>query len=269
MALLSVNGINFCYESKAVIKDVSITLSAGSLVGIVGPNGGGKSTLIKLLAKQMMPTAGEIVLKQQPLSNYTMKQLAKHIAYLPQHPTIPAGITVEQLVQYGRHPHQSWFRQWSEQDAEQVAKAIQLMNLESILDQSVASLSGGQRQRAWLAMILAQDTDIILLDEPTSALDIGHQIEVLESISEMVSAGKTVVLVIHDLAAAARYCDELIAIGEGKVIASGPVNDVITKSLIDSLYKTDVDIMQAPFDHAPVIVPRRKKSNVVDLKRLG
>ena len=258
MTLLTMNNISFSYENKSVFHDVSVQLAPGKLVGIVGPNGGGKSTLLKLIAKQMDPNSGDITLKGKSLSQYSMKALAKQVAYLPQHPLSPAGITVEQLVQYGRHPHQSWFSQWSDKDAEQVNQAIELMQLEAILQQPVSSLSGGQRQRAWLAMILAQDTDLILLDEPTSALDIGHQIEVMESISHMVASGKTVVLVIHDLAAAARYCDELIAIGNNTVVAAGDVGEVVTKSLIDELYDTNVDILYAPYDQAPVIVPRRQ-----------
>ncbi|MEH6533273.1 MAG: ABC transporter ATP-binding protein [Photobacterium frigidiphilum] len=258
MTLLTMSNIGFSYDEKSVFHNVSIQLNRGKLVGIVGPNGGGKSTLLKLIAKQMEPHSGDITLEGKPLSQYSMKALAKQVAYLPQHPLSPAGITVEQLVQYGRHPHQSWFNQWNDKDAEQVNQAIELMQLSDILQQPVTSLSGGQRQRAWLAMILAQDTDLILLDEPTSALDIGHQIEVMESISHMVASGKTVVLVIHDLAAAARYCDELIAIGNNAVVASGSVNEVVTKTLIDDLYDTNVDILYAPFDQAPVIVPRRQ-----------
>jgi len=258
MTALTMTGVGFSYESKTVLKDVSFCLGKGKLVGIVGPNGGGKSTLLKMMAKQLAPQQGEIILNGTSLADYSMKALAKVLAFLPQQPISPAGITVEQLVQYGRHPHQGWFSQWSDDDAAQVAKAIQWMKLEDLLQQPVASLSGGQRQRAWLAMILAQDTDVILLDEPTSALDIGHQIEVMESISQMVAMGKTVVLVIHDLAAAARYCDELVAIGEQGVVAAGPVTEVITKPMIDKLYNTHVDILTAPFDDAPVIVPRRQ-----------
>ena len=136
--------------------------------------------------------------------------------------------------------------------------ACERMQLGDILAQSASSLSGGQAQRVWLAMVLAQDADIILLDEPTSALDIGHQTEVMEAIHQITAEGKTVLIVIHDLATAARYCDELIAIGEGKIQAMGPAREVVTKPLIDRLYQTDVDILHAPGDGAPIIVPRRR-----------
>ncbi|MGL6258960.1 ABC transporter ATP-binding protein [Vibrio sp. WXL103] len=261
MTMLDIEGVGFSYNGNPVLENLSLSLGHGKLVGIVGPNGGGKSTLLKLIARQLEPSSGQLRLKGKSLASYSMKELARQLAFLPQQPLSPAGITVEQLVQYGRHPHQGWFTQWSEDDAKQVTRAITWMKIEDLLQQPVDSLSGGQRQRAWLAMILAQDTDIILLDEPTSALDIGHQTEVMESISKMTSLGKTVVLVIHDLAAAARYCDELIALGQQRVVATGAVEQVITKPLIDKLYGTNVDIVAAPFDGAPLIVPRRHQLN--------
>lgn len=255
---LTVNRLRFGYQHKPVFDDVSFTIPKGKLVGIVGPNGGGKSTLLKLLAGQEQPQSGEILLKGKPLASYGMKALARELAYLPQRPLVPAGIRVEQLVQYGRHPHQGWFNQWSEEDARMVHWACERMQLGAIWQQSASSLSGGQAQRVWLAMVLAQDADIILLDEPTSALDIGHQTEVMEAIHQITAAGKTVLIVIHDLATAARYCDELIALGDGGVQAIGPAREVVTKPLIDRLYQTDVDILHAPGDGAPVIVPRRR-----------
>ena len=255
---LSVNRLHFGYQQKRVFDDISFSIPSGKLVGIVGPNGGGKSTLLKLLAGQEQPQSGEILLKGKPLSGYGMKALARELAYLPQRPLVPAGIRVEQLVQYGRHPHQGWFNQWSEEDARMVRWARERMQLDAIWQQSASSLSGGQAQRVWLAMVLAQDADIILLDEPTSALDIGHQTEVMEAIHQITAEGKTVLIVIHDLATAARYCDELIALGDGGVQAMGPAREVVTKSLIDRLYQTDVDILHAPGDGAPVIVPRRR-----------
>ncbi|MBW3690872.1 amonabactin ABC transporter ATP-binding protein [Aeromonas dhakensis] len=255
---LTINHLQFGYQHKPVFSDISFTIPQGKLVGIVGPNGGGKSTLLKLLAGQEQQQAGEILLKGKPLASYGKKALARELAYLPQRPLVPAGIQVEQLVQYGRHPHQGWFNQWSEEDARMVRWACERMQLGDILQQSASSLSGGQAQRVWLAMVLAQDADIILLDEPTSALDIGHQTEVMEAIHQITAEGKTVLIVIHDLATAARYCDELIALGDGGIQAMGPAREVVTKSLIDRLYQTDVDILHAPGDGAPIIVPRRR-----------
>ena len=259
---LTVNRLQFGYPQKTIFKEISFSLPRGKLVGIVGPNGGGKSTLLKLLAGQEQPRSGEILLKEKPLGAYGAKALARELAYLPQRPLVPPGILVEQLVQYGRHPHQGWFNQWSEEDARMVDWARERMQLDAIWHQSASSLSGGQAQRVWLAMVLAQDADLILLDEPTSALDIGHQTEVMEAIHRVAAEGKTVLIVIHDLATAARYCDELIALGDGGIQAMGPAREVVTKSLIDRLYQTDVDILHAPGDGAPVIVPRRRGEEV-------
>ena len=258
MTLLSGHDIEFSYHQRPVLANISLTVPEGELVGIVGPNGSGKSTLLKLLAHQEPLRHGRIELKQRPLTDYGTRELARELAFLPQRPLIPAGIRVAQLVQYGRHPHQGWLSQWSEEDRQQVAAACEAMQLEDLLHRPVSDLSGGQAQRVWLAMILAQNTDLVLLDEPTSALDIGHQTEVMEAIHRMTASGKTVLIVLHDLAMAARYCDRLLALADGSIAAAGPPREVITKPLIDRLYQTDVDILQAPGDGAPIIVPRRQ-----------
>ncbi len=256
--LLDVEDLHFSYPQKTVLQGISFQVAPGQLVGIVGPNGCGKSTLLKLLARQQIPDRGTIRLGGQPLPLYAHKTLARQLAYLPQRPLLPAGILVDQLVQYGRYPHQSWLRQWSDEDSRLVAAARDRLQLANIWQQPVASLSGGQAQRAWLGMILAQDSELILLDEPTSALDLGHQADVLEAIHQMTQLGKTVLMVIHDLGAAARYCDQLLALADGQIAAWGPAREVINKPLIEQLYGTEVDILQAPFDAAPVIVPRRR-----------
>ncbi len=258
MTVLSVQNLHFAYQDKVVLDDLSFSLPKGRLIGIVGPNGSGKSTLLKLLARQLPLQRGEIEIHGQPLLRYSMKNLARQLAFLPQRPVMAEGIRVEQLVQYGRHPHQGWFNQWSEEDARQVARARVAMQLDAIWQRQASSLSGGQAQRAWLGMILAQNTDLILLDEPTSALDIGHQAEVMEAVHRIATEGRTVLIVIHDLGIAARYCDELIALADGHIQAIGPARQVMTKALVDRLYQTEVDILPAPGDGAPVIVPRRR-----------
>ena len=258
-AQLRVHNLSFAYPGKSVLQDISFELPKGKLIGIVGPNGSGKSTLLKLLARQLPLQGGEVELNGTPLQRYGMKALARELAFLPQRPVMAEGIRVEQLVQYGRHPHQGWFNQWSEEDALQVSRARDAMQLQDIWQQVASSLSGGQAQRAWLGMILAQNTDLVLLDEPTSALDIGHQAEVMEAVLNIVAEGRTVLIVIHDLGVAARYCDEIIALDNGRVAAMGPAREVINKALVDQLYDTDVDILAAPDDGAPVVVPRRRK----------
>ncbi|MBU1284407.1 MAG: ABC transporter ATP-binding protein [Gammaproteobacteria bacterium] len=258
-AQLRAHKLSFAYPGKSVLQDISFELPKGKLIGIVGPNGSGKSTLLKLLARQLPLQGGEVELNGTPLQRYAMKALARELAFLPQRPVMAEGIRVEQLVQYGRHPHQGWFNQWSEEDALQVARARDAMQLQDIWQQVASSLSGGQAQRAWLGMILAQNTDLVLLDEPTSALDIGHQAEVMEAVLNIVAEGRTVLIVIHDLGVAARYCDEIIALDNGRIAAMGAAREVINKALIDQLYDTDVDILAAPDDGAPVVVPRRRK----------
>ena len=258
MTVLSVEHLHFAYQDKVVLDDLTFSLPKGRLIGIVGPNGSGKSTLLKLLARQLPLQRGEIHIHGQSLSRYSMKSLARQLAFLPQRPVMAEGIRVEQLVQYGRHPHQGWFNQWSDEDARQVSRARAAMQLDAIWHRQASSLSGGQAQRAWLAMILAQNTDLILLDEPTSALDIGHQAEVMEAVHRIAAEGRTVLIVIHDLGIAARYCDELIALADGQIQAMGRARDVMTKALVDRLYQTEVDILPAPGDGAPVIVPRRR-----------
>ena len=258
-AQLRVHNLSFAYPGKSVLQDISFELPKGKLIGIVGPNGSGKSTLLKLLARQLPLQGGQVELNGTPLQRYGMKALARELAFLPQRPVMAEGIRVEQLVQYGRHPHQGWFNQWSDEDALQVSRARDAMQLHNIWQQAASSLSGGQAQRAWLGMILAQNTDLVLLDEPTSALDIGHQAEVMEAVLNIVAEGRTVLIVIHDLGVAARYCDEIIALDNGRVAAMGPAREVINKALVDQLYDTDVDILAAPDDGAPVVVPRRRK----------
>ena len=261
MTLLRVRDLSFSYRHKSgarpTLQDVSFELQPGSLVGVVGPNGCGKSTLLKLLAAQQKAQAGEILLGGQALGSLPTRALARQLAYLPQRPVVPSGITVEQLVQYGRHPHQGWLRQWTDEDRRLVDESIATLQLQALRQRSVDDLSGGQGQRVWLAMIMAQNTEMVLLDEPTSALDIGHQTEVMEAIHSMATNGRTVLIVMHDLACAARYCDQLIAMAEGQVQAFGSAREVISKQLIDRLYNTQVDILAAPGDGAPVIVPRR------------
>ncbi|HAQ27125.1 MAG TPA: iron-siderophore ABC transporter ATP-binding protein [Pseudomonas sp.] len=258
MTALHARNLNFAYQDKIILQDISFSLPKGRLIGIVGPNGSGKSTLLKLLARQLPLQGGQVEIHGQLLSSYSMKSLARQLAFLPQRPVMVEGIRVEQLVQYGRHPHQGWFNQWSDEDARQVARAQEAMQLDAIWHRQASSLSGGQAQRAWLGMILAQNTDLILLDEPTSALDIGHQAEVMEAVHRITQEGRTVLIVIHDLGIAARYCDELIALADGQIQAIGPARQVMTKQLVDRLYDTDVDILPAPGDGAPVIVPRRR-----------
>ncbi|MFC3034655.1 ABC transporter ATP-binding protein [Pseudoalteromonas fenneropenaei] len=257
--MIACHNLSFHYQQHTLLHNIEFTANPQQLLGIVGPNGCGKSTLLKLLAGHLTPNTGSIATAQGCLQRLGRRQRAQQVAYLPQYPVAPRGLTVEQLLRFGRHPHQTWYQQWQRQDSQILDDVISLLHLEPLLAKDVALLSGGQRQKAWLGMTLAQDTPVILLDEPTSALDIGHQVEVMESIAHISNMGKTVILVIHDLAMAARYCDQILAINGGKVAAFGDAKQVINGALVQELYGAKVDILAAPEDHSPVIVPRRKR----------
>lgn len=257
---IQINNLSIGYGSRLILKNISAHIPANKLIGVVGPNGCGKSTLMKTLSGQLGKQKNTIHIDNQDLQLLPIKDRAKRIAYLPQSPQAPEGLTVSELLEYGRHPHQTWFQQWSKKDTAFIEELIQELALTDIVDTPLNSLSGGQRQRAWLGMVLAQDTPYILLDEPTSALDIGHQMEVMECIKKIVAKGKTVIIVIHDLISAARYCDELIAMKQGKLIIQGDTNEIINPQLIQELYGAEVDIIYSPQDNSPVIVPRRRQA---------
>ncbi|CCQ11006.1 Ferrichrome transport ATP-binding protein FhuC (TC 3.A.1.14.3) [Pseudoalteromonas luteoviolacea B = ATCC 29581] len=263
--MISCKELSFHYQQQHVLNNIEFTANANQLLGIVGPNGCGKSTLLKLMAGHLSPHSGHIETEQGDLSTCHRREKAKQVAYLPQYPLAPKGLTVEQLLRFGRHPHQTWFQQWQKQDSQILEDIIERLHLSPLLKKDIALLSGGQRQKAWLGMTLAQDTPVILLDEPTSALDIGHQVDVMESISHISRLGKTVVLVIHDLAMAARYCDRILAIHSGSIKACGEARTVISAQLVHDLYGTHVDILAAPQDQSPVIVPRRKSLSLTSL----
>jgi iron complex transport system ATP-binding protein len=252
--------LSFAYGAHPVISGLSLSIPVRGVTGIVGPNGCGKSTLVALLARLNTPHAGKIELDGADLASYGRRDLARRIAYLPQLPVTPRGITVSQVLRYGRHPHQSLFRQFSREDAERIDGIAERLDLGSVLERRMDELSGGQRQRAWLGMTLVQDTPYVLLDEPTSALDIGHQYEVLEVIRAMRDEGKTVVLVIHDLAAATRFCDHLVALKDGTLRRAGPPEQVVTPDLIRDLYELEVDVWRPGETGPPVIVPKRRRT---------
>ncbi|TQV87105.1 ABC transporter ATP-binding protein [Aliikangiella coralliicola] len=254
--MLTTQNLHIRYGQNAVVKGINLSVGQGELVAVVGPNGCGKSTLLKALAKLETPHQGEVFLSGNSLAKLNRKKLARKIALLPQHPVAPEGITVEELVGYGRYPYQSLLRQWSKEDARIVADVMARAQVNQFAKRRLSSLSGGQRQKAWLAMVLAQQTPLLLLDEPTSALDMGHQIEVLKLIKEQTASNTSILIVMHDLAAAARYADRIIAMKDGKIIADGKPQQVVTSALIRSLYSVDANILEAPCDGTPVIVAK-------------
>ncbi|GLZ76100.1 iron-dicitrate ABC transporter ATP-binding protein [Actinorhabdospora filicis] len=255
---LLVEGLSAAHGPRRVLSEVDLTASPGTVTAIVGPNGCGKSTLLRCAARLHRPDAGRVTLGGTDIRRRTPRALARDLALLPQQPTAPEAITVRGLVAHGRHPHQGLFRQWSREDEDAAREALEAAGVADLADRRLDRLSGGQRQRCWLAMILAQATPVVLLDEPTSALDLGHQVEVL-SLIRRIAAGRnaTVVMVVHDLSAAARYADRLVAMADGRVLADGVPRAVLTGELVKRLYGIEADVLSAPGDGASVIVPRQ------------
>ena len=254
---LLVEGLHAGYGGREVVSAVDLVAEPGSVTAIVGPNGCGKSTLLRCVARLHTPAAGRVTVDGADVWRRAPRHVARDLALLPQSPTAPEAITVAGLVAHGRHPHQGLFRQWSREDEAAAREALAATGVAELAGRRVDRLSGGQRQRCWLAMILAQDTPVVLLDEPTSALDLGHQVEVLSLIRKIArKRNRTVVMVVHDLAAAARYADRLIAMRDGRVAAEGAPADVLTSGLVKRLYGVEADILSAPGDGSPVVVAR-------------
>ncbi|MFP8965736.1 ABC transporter ATP-binding protein [Pokkaliibacter sp. CJK22405] len=243
---------------QLVIPELDLQLASGKVSAIVGPNGCGKSTLLNTLARVLSPEKGQVILEGKALAKFKVREIARRMALLPQETTAPEGMSIEDLVRFGRQPHQSWLQQWSEEDALAVQEAIAAASLTGMEQRLLEELSGGQRQRAWIAMAIAQQTPLLLLDEPTSALDLGHQIEVFELIRHLAEQGKTVAMVVHDLQSACRYADELIAMKAGRIIAQGSPAQVLTPALVRELYEVECQIIHDPHSGAPLIVNARR-----------
>ncbi|MFF9347702.1 ABC transporter ATP-binding protein [Streptomyces sp. NPDC014734] len=252
---LTVEALTAGYPGHTAVNGVDLSVPAGKVVAIVGPNGCGKSTLLRSIARLHRPDTGTVRAGGADVWRLSQRAAAHRIALLPQSPQAPEAVTVAGLVRYGRHPHQGLFRQWSREDEQAVREALSATGTAELAGRRVDQLSGGQRQRCWLAMVLAQRTPIVLLDEPTSALDLGHAVEVLELVREVAAAGRTVVMVLHDLAGAARYADVLVAMNGGRIVARGPAREVVDAALVRELYGIEADVLEAPGDGAPVVVP--------------
>ena len=246
------------YGETRVVHDLDVALPAGRVTAVVGPNGCGKSTLLGALARLHAPRSGAVLLDGRTLAALGPRDVARRVGLLPQDADAPDGLTVRDLVRYGRHPHQGLLRQWSPEDAAAVHRALTAADLLDLADRPLDTLSGGQRQRAWIAMVVAQETAVVLLDEPTSALDLGHQLEVLDLVHDLAAQGRTVVLVLHDLSTACRHADHLVAMREGRVVAEGPPADVVTPGLVRELYGVESVVLRDPTSGTPVVCPVRR-----------
>jgi iron complex transport system ATP-binding protein len=256
---LAAEQVTLAYDDHVVVRDVDLQLTEGSFTAIVGPNGCGKSTLLRALGRLMRPTGGQVLLDGRAIARTPTREVAKVLGLLPQSPIAPDGLSVADLVARGRHPHQSWLRQWSRDDEAVVAEALSWTDMAELADRPVDELSGGQRQRAWISMALAQGTDLLLLDEPTTYLDLSHQIDVLELVGRLhAERGRTVVVVLHDLNLAARYAQRLVAMKDGVLVSSGRPEEVLTEQLLADVFDLEARVLPDPVSGTPMVVPVRR-----------
>jgi iron complex transport system ATP-binding protein len=254
-SLRTVN-LSLGYGDRLIVDDLTVDIPVGQVTVIIGANGCGKSTLLRGLARLLSPTRGAVLLDGESVHGMPTKAVAKVLGLLPQAPIAPEGITVADLVGRGRYPHQGWFRQWSDEDDRAVAEALAATDTLELADRPIEEMSGGQRQRVWIAMALAQETDLLLLDEPTTYLDLSHQVEVLDLLTDLNRRrGTTVVIVMHDLNLACRYADHLIAMSDGRIARQGPPSAVITPSTMREVFSMRATIIDDPVSHTPTVIP--------------
>ncbi|MDO9395154.1 MAG: ABC transporter ATP-binding protein [Herbiconiux sp.] len=253
---LTVADLSLGYGDRTVIEHLDLLVPPGRVTAIVGANACGKSTLLRSMSRLLAPRAGQVLLDGRQVHRMPAKQLARTLGLLPQSPIAPEGITVADLVGRGRHPHQGILSRWSAADDEAVAAALEATETVSLADRPVDELSGGQRQRVWIAMALAQQTDLLLLDEPTTFLDVSHQIEVLDLLTDLNRArGTTIVMVLHDLNLAARYADHLIALAHGTVHAAGTPAEVLTEQAVRAVFGLESRVIADPTTGKPLMLP--------------
>lgn len=243
--IFDVKQLNTGYQDIRILSDLSVAIEKGKVTTIIGPNGCGKSTLLKTLGRILKKQSGDIFLQEQNLQTLSTKEIAKKLAILSQSPSGPGQLKVAELIAYGRYPHRQNLGRLTQQDRDKIYWAMELTNTLEYAERELEALSGGQRQRVWLAMALAQETDILLLDEPTTYLDMAHQLEVLEIVHNLnKNFGCTIIMVLHDLNHAARYSDELIAMKKGQVLYKGTPKDIMTNDVLKHVFQIDAKILQ-------------------------
>ena len=253
---LAVEAATIGYDERVVVHDMTLEVPAGRITTIVGANACGKSTLLRAMARLLKVRTGRVLLDGRPIDTIPPREVATVLGLLPQTPVSPEGIAVADLVGRGRYPHQGWFLRWTAQDDAAVEEALRATDILDLADRSVDELSGGQRQRVWIAMALAQQTDVLLLDEPTTFLDVAHQVEVLDLLTDLNRArGTTIVMVLHDLNLAARYTDHLVALREGRLVAQGAPSDVVTPALVEEVFGMTARVIADPVSGTPLVVP--------------
>ena len=254
---LSAEAMTLAYGDRVVVDDLNLVVPPGRVTAIVGANGCGKSTVLRALARLLVPKSGRVLLDGADIHARHSREVARVLGLLPQGPVAPEGIAVADLVGRGRHPHQRPLARWNARDYEVVAQSLAATGIAELADRPVDELSGGQRQRVWIAMALAQETDILLLDEPTTFLDVAHQIEVLDLLIDLNrERGTTIVMVLHDLNLAARYADHMVAVRAGAIIAGGPPAEILTAALMRDVFGLDSLVVPDPVSGAPLVLPR-------------
>lgn len=255
-ARLEARTVKLTYGDRVISENLSFKVPDGLFTVIVGPNACGKSTLLRALARIIRPEAGSVVLDGREIERLPARDVARTLGLLPQSSVAPDGITVADLVARGRYPHQSFLQRWSRADEEAVKRAMQTARVQELANRAVDELSGGQRQRVWIAMVLAQETPLLLLDEPTTFLDIAHQIELLNLLRDLNRRqGNTVVAVLHDLNQACRYADHIVAMRDGRVIVEGDPRSVMTADLVQTVFGLAAVVIDDPVTGDPMVVP--------------
>jgi iron complex transport system ATP-binding protein len=256
MAVLTAQDLTLQYDQRRVVAGLTTTIPEGKVTMIVGANACGKSTLLRGLSRLLKPAGGSVTLDGRDIHSRPARELARTLGLLPQHPAAPDGILVRDLVSRGRYPHQSFFRSWNAADDAAVEQALDATDTLQLAGRNVDELSGGQRQRVWIAMALAQETDVLLLDEPTTYLDLAHQVEVLDLVTDLNrQRGTTVAIVLHDLNLAARYADHVIAMKGGRIVAEGTSTAVVTADLVREVFGLDSRVFPDPVTGTPLIIP--------------
>ena len=253
---LRATGLRLAYDDRVVVPDLSLLVPPGRITAIVGANACGKSTLLRALARLLVPRAGSVSLDGRSVHSMPTRAVARELGILPQAPVAPDGLTVLDLVTRGRSPHQSWWRQWSSGDEAAVTAALRATELTDLAERPVDELSGGQRQRAWIAMAIAQETPVLLLDEPTTFLDLAHQIDVLDLVVDLNrDEARTIVMVLHDLNQACRYADHVIAMKDGEIAAQGEPAEVITPATVEEVFDLTCQVTTDPVSGTPLVIP--------------
>lgn len=256
MASMTTHQLTLGYQRQVIIDALDLQLPAGKVSVLIGSNGCGKSTLLKSLARLLKPQQGSVILNGVDIQRRSTASVARELAILPQMPSAPEGISVRQLVALGRYPYQNWMQQWSAEDEAMVERALLQTGVQALADRPVDALSGGQRQRVWIAMTLAQDTDILLLDEPTTFLDLAHQIDVLDLLRDLNrQANKTIVMVLHDLNLACRYADHMVAVHQRTAFAQGRPADILSEEVVKEVFGLNCRIITDPFFGTPLCIP--------------